>query len=689
MSGWMMGLRSLPMVYQAENSECGLACLAMVSSYFGNQVDLNGLRNQFGPVALGSSAKELLVLGERLNLRGRAIRFEPEDLGRLKLPAVLHWDMDHFVVLKKLGRKEARIHDPASGPRSYRLDELPVHLTGVGIEFSPTSSFKKATKAPNIKVAQLFGGVDLSPTSVLQVFIMTLVLQFLALLNPLYLQLVIDQGLINGDSELILMLALLFVVLTLMRVALAQLRSLFLMQYGNRIGFQLVGNSAHHLLSLPLDFFSRREIGDIVSRFGSLETIRKLVTQEMITVIVDGLFSVITLVLLFMYSPILATIVSAAVTVAAGLRLLALSHEGGLRKLTLTTGAKQQTRFMENIRTIRTTKVNGIELDRLSDWESSYASQLNAGYKLESFQVSLNSVQSLLLGVENICVVYFGASAVISGGMTLGQLMSFVFLKQHFSNSVLAMLPKLSELRLINLELERVSDILLAPGERLVSKPPLISQSLSGDVVLKNLSLSYHGLTKNLLNDINFTFQEGETTALTGKSGCGKTTLLKVLLRLDPVYTGNISIGGRDLISIDRTELRTQVSAVLHGDDLLAGDLAYNIHLGRDAGNRTKLAQVCDRLGISSMVENLPLGFCTEIGELGSILSAGQIQRVLLARALYRSPRLLLLDEALSHLNREAAISLLQELKDEGITIVLVTHDPELVAYADNELRLG
>ncbi len=684
-----MGMRSLPMVYQAENSECGLACLAMVSSYFGNHVDLHGLRNQFGPAALGSSAKELLTLGSQLNLRGRAIKFEMEDLEQLKLPAILHWDMDHFVVLKKLGRRGAKIHDPASGPRSYSLKELPFHLTGIGIEFSPTADFQEAPKVPNIRISQLFNGVDLSLTSALQVFIMTLVLQFLALLNPLYLQLVIDQGLSKGDSDFILMLALLFVVLTVMKVALTQLRSLFLLQFGNRIGFQLVGNSAYHLLSLPLDFYSRREIGDIVSRFGSLETIRKLVTQEMITVVVDGLFSVITLVLLFVYSPTLATIVLSAVAVVALLRVLALPHEGGLRKLALTTGAKQQTRFMENIRTIRTTKVNGIELDRLSDWESTYASQLNTGYKLDSFQASLNSVQALLLGIENICVVYLGASGVISGGMTLGQLMSFVFLKQHFSNSVLAMLPKLSEIRLVNLELERVSDILLTSGEKLSSRPSLIGQSLSGDVVLRNLSLSYHGLAENLLNDISFTFTEGETTALTGRSGCGKTSLLKLILRLDPIYTGTISIGGRDLASIGKTELRAQVSAVLHGDDLLAGDLAYNINLGRDAGNQTRLVEVCDRLEISGMVENLPLGFCTEIGELGSILSAGQIQRVLLARALYRSPKLLLLDEALSHLNREAAISLLQELKSEGMTIVLVTHDPELVAHADNELRLG
>lgn len=689
MSGWIFGLRELPMIYQAENSECGLACIAMVSGYFGNHIGLNGLRSRFGTMALGGSAKELLTLFGHLNLRARAVQFEMDELGNLKLPAILHWGMDHFVVLKKISKRGALIYDPAVGPRTYSRDELPLHVTGIGLEFSPLASFQKESKIQQITLRQLFSGVDLTSTSMLRVFVMTLLLQLLALMNPLYLQLVIDQGLMSGDADLVMMLAALFVVLTLIKVALTQLRSLFLMKFGNRISLQLMADSAHHLLSLPLDFFTRREMGDIVSRFGSLEAIRKLVTQEMVTVIVDGIFSIFTLALLFLYNPVLALVVLTAVILVSGVRLVSLPNEGNLRRHALVTGAKQQTKFMENIRTVKTTKINGIELDRLSDWESVYVSQLNAGYKLDSFQVSLNSAQSLVLSLENICVIYIGATSVISGGLTLGQLMSFIFLKQHFSSSVLSMLPKLSELRLVNLELERISDILLAAPETQTAKRNLITKSLTGGIRLNDLRLSYRGQGRPLFSDLDFEFKEGRITALTGRSGCGKTSLLRVLLKLETGYTGKITVGERGLTEITRYELRESVSAVLHGDDLLAGDLAYNIHLGRDTGNQKKLTEICDRLGVSQFIEYLPLGFFTEIGELGSVLSAGQIQRILLARALYRSPKFLLLDEALSHINREAAISLLQELKLDGVTIILVTHDPELIEFADEVLKLG
>lgn len=682
-------LPSLPMIFQAESNECGLACLAMIGSYHGYKVDLHGLRTRFGPVALGSSAKHLLNLASQIELRGRALKFDLHDLKNLKLPAILHWNMDHFVVVKKIGRRSITVHDPAAGIKQYTIRELGFHLTGIALEFSPTANFKKNKKTSNIPIARLFKDIEFTSRNVAQIFIMTLVIQLLALLNPLYLQLVIDQGLIKGDAELVLMLGLVFAVVILLKSAVVHLRGMYLLQFGNRIGFQLLGNSAHHLLSLPSDFFSRREMGDIVSRFGSLDNIRKLITQEMITVVVDGIFSVITLAMLFLYSPLLASVVLSIVSLVVIVRLGSISHERNLRKLSLITYAKQQTKFMENIRSIRTSKVNGIELDRLSEWETDLVGQLNSSFGLESFHISLGTFQSIVLGIENIVVIYLGANAVIGSSMTLGQLMSFIFLKQHFSSSVFAMLPKLSELRMLNLEVERVSDFLATPKESTAAENSFISFSAGKKIEFRNLSIFYPGSTVPLTDNLNFEIETGQCIALTGSSGCGKSTLLKTLLKLEPNYRGEIIIGGHTLEKMSRHELRAQVSAVMHDDVLLSGDLAYNINLGIGTADHEKLTRLCAELGINELIESLPLGLCTEVGELGNLLSAGQMQRILLARALYRSPKLLLLDESLSHLNHEAAAQLLHVLKKSGATIILVTHDARLISLTDKELRLS
>ncbi|MCG8415471.1 MAG: ATP-binding cassette domain-containing protein, partial [Pseudomonadales bacterium] len=260
---------------------------------------------------------------------------------------------------------------------------------------------------------------------------------------------------------------------------------------------------------------------------------------------------------------------------------------------------------------------------------------------------------------------------------------------QHFSGSIFAMLPKLSELRMINLELERVGDILSTAKESDGEQYSLVHVPMSGDIVFSDVTFAYPGTSSQPIQSLNYKITAGRCTAITGPSGSGKTTLLKLLLKLESPTEGQILIGGTDIVQINKSEVRSRVGAVLHDDSLLAGDLAYNINLGVEADNWKRLDQISRRLGISELVKNLPLGYSTEIGEMGSVLSAGQVQRILLARALFRNPQLLILDEALSHLNKEAALSLLEELKSTGATIVLVTHDTSVIAACDEEFCLG
>lgn len=681
--------KKLPLIMQSEVNECGLACLAMLCVYHGKLIDIVTLRSQFRMAAAGASVQHLLQAATGLELRGRALKLELGELSALRLPVVLHWDLDHFVVLKMVRRKCFTIHDPAVGVRHYRYEELSLHFTGIAIEFTPLPGF---TARP---AGRKHGLRDLLPTSHryfqsgLQIFLLSLLLQVLALLSPLYLQLVIDQGVGKGDMNLLPLLALLFFIVMASRAVVGYFRGLLSMQFSNSLGFQMLGNNFDHLMRLPLGFFERREMGDIVSRFSALENIKQLLTQEMITIVVDGLFSSLTLLLLFLYSPLLAAVAFMFMALFVGLRLICIPVEKQRRQETLITGARQQSRFMESIRSIITTKNYALEQQRVNDWQGLYAGYLNSSYHLGHLQLSVGTLQSLLFGIDNLLTLYLGALAVGAGELTIGQLMSFIFLKQHFTSAVTAMLPKLTELGLVSLELERVADISMQPPESSGQEENLLRHSLRGAIRVTDLSFRYADSDPLLINKLSFSVAAGNSMAITGRSGCGKSTLLKLLLGLERAESGEIRIDDIPLPELGIRNYRRQVAVIMHNEGLLAGDLAYNIRLQHGVDDPERLRAACERAGVWELIRRLPLGFSTQVGEMGNCFSAGQVQRLLLARAFYREPDILILDEALSHLGQAAAEAMFTAMCQPGITVLLVTHNSALASLADACIELG
>tara|TARA_B110000858_G_scaffold196515_1_gene255521 strand:+ start:26457 stop:28562 length:2106 start_codon:yes stop_codon:yes gene_type:complete len=678
---------TLPMIFQTEMAECGLACLAIIANYYGKFSDIRTLRESLCMPAGGASAKHLLQAGLRLDLQGRPLKLDLKDICLLTLPVILHWDTDHFVVLKKVTKRTLVIHDPAVGIRKYKLIELDSHFTGIAIELSPTASFTQEKLSNKYSLKEFFKITPSFRGAIGQVFLLSLLLQVLSLVFPLYLQLVIDQGLSKGDMDIIFLVALLFSLVIFAKTSVSYFRGVVLLQFSSQLGFQMVSNTFAHLLKLPLSYFERREMGDIVSRFSSLDNIKQLVTQEMITVIVDGLFSILSFVLLFLYSPILAFVALFFVIALSLTRLLAIPRERAYRQEVLQTGAKQQTRFMENIRCIAVTKNYGIESERLSEWQNCYAHFVNTSYRLGHLQLSLSSLHSLLFGLDHVATIYLGSAAIFNGQLTIGQLMSFIFLKQNFSGSVAAMLPKLAEIQLLRLELDRVSDIVFAEPERNYQDSSLLQLGLSGSIEANNLSFSYSS-EPELFQDLSFLLGAGEFLAISGQSGCGKSTLLKLLLGLDEPSQGTVRTDGRPITELGVRQYRSQVSAVLHGDSLLSGSLAYNVNLETEPLNSERLEAACRMSCIFDDICQLPMGFNTQVGEMGVALSAGQVQRILLARALYRHPKILVLDEALSHLSTNVAQQIIRSIRDTNITLILVTHNAGLVSFADYSLEL-
>jgi len=684
--------KRLPMIMQREASECGLVCLAMLANFHGKLYGLQTLRQLTGLSSRGASVRDLLDASNQLQLRGRALSLELDDLSQLALPAVLHWDMDHFVVLKAVGMRSVTIHDPAVGIKQYRISELDRHFTGVAVEFLPSDEFV-AEQDPQqqsvLSFSQLLRGIPELGRTLFPVLLLSILIQALSLLSPLYLQLVIDQGIIKGDVSLIVMLALVFGLLTVARVLLSHMRGLLLLCASNQIGFGLVSTTFHHLLRLPLSFFERRELGDIVSRFSALDKIKQIVTGEMITVLVDGLFSTLTVILLFLYEPRLALVSLVAVLMHSLIRLSTLSLERNKRLDAIELEARQQTRFMENIRSIGTVKINGMEAEREADWLQRYSQFINSAFNLGHLQLRMGSAEALILGIENLLIVFLASQLVAEGQLSLGQMMSFIFLKQHFLSSVLAMLPKLGELKLMKLDLERVADIRLANPEPGLRKPTLFNPSVRGEIVIEGLRFCYPGARSPVLDEMNLVIPAQKITAIHGRSGCGKSTLIKLILGLEEMQEGRLLIDGWEHGQRCPRRFREQIAALMHDEGLLAGTLAFNVNLGVEPGDQERLHQACVAAGIHELIETLPMAYATRVGELGNQFSAGQIRRILIARALYRRPKMLLLDETLTHLGRAAALDLLAMLRGLRITVILVSHDSEIIAAADHTVCLG
>ncbi len=679
---------SLPMIFQAEANECGLACLAMIVSHYGEATDIRSIREASNLPAFGASLTHLARAAAAAGLKSRALKLELDDVRRLRAPAILHWDLDHFVVLKKCRRGKAVIHDPAVGVRTYPIEELDGHFTGIAMEFSPAGGAIGTPQARRLRLRDLVRFSHSTARDMALILLLSVLVQVAALLSPFYLQLVIDQGLARGDMNLVLAVALLFGLLMLANIALSHVRALVTMQFSIRLGFEMVSGLFEHLLNLPLRFFERREMGDLVSRFSSVEKISALISGDMITILVDGLLSTLSLILLYVYSPLLATTCLGFVIAALLLRLSSLPGEKLRRLETIVRAAKSQSRLMENIRWASVVKNYALEEQRSADWQNHYVNSANAGYHLGTFQLWFGSGQSLLFGVEQILVIYIGASLISDGSLTIGQLMGFIFLKQHFSSSVLAMFPKLVEMRLMQLELERIADIALAQAEQTDPVGRLPRRAFTGKVRGEQLGFRYSTDERPVFEALDFSVEPGEMLVIAGPSGCGKSTLLKLIAGLEQPHAGNLFHDGKHLGKLGLPALRAGSASVLHSDGLLAGDIAFNINLENEPHNGSRLEDACRRACILEEILALPLGFNTRVGELGNSLSAGQVQRVLIARALYKRPKLLLLDESLACLSDAVAAQILQNIAELRIAVVLVTHNPVLARLGTRILKL-
>lgn len=684
--------RRLPALLQTEAAECGLACLAMIASYHGHCVDVATLRRRFTISAKGTALSSIIDFASRLELSARPVRLEIEDLGRLRLPCILHWNFTHFVVLARVGRRRITIHDPAAGKRSLPIEAANGAFTGVALELWPTPHFELSELRPAVRLRDLVGRVDGARSAFAQVLSLGAVLEAFVIASPLFLQWVVDHALVTGSRDLLDLLALGFGVLVLCEQSITALRAWIIMHFETTLNVQWHANVFAHLLELPLPFFEKRHLGDIVSRFRSIDAIQRTITTSFIEAVVDGCMALLLSVLMYSYSPRLTGICVATTGLYALGRWLVYAPLRAASEEQIAHAARQESHFLESVRGLRAIKLFRRQGERRSAWLALLVEQVNSGLRAQKLQIALRLTNGLLFGIENIIVIFLGARAVLDAQLSAGMLVAYVSYKRQFSSRLSGLIDKAVELKLLRLHAERLADIVLTdPEVRRGTAGRLLTSErgrLDSTVELRDVCFRYAEHEPFVLDGVNLSVCAGESVAVVGPSGCGKSTLIHVMLGVLPPTSGDVWIGGLRLEAIDPDALRRTLASVTQSDTLFAGSIADNISFFDAQGDQAWIEECARIAAIHAEIAALPMGYNTFVGYSGSMLSAGQQQRVLLARALYARPAILVLDEATSHLDVKREIIVSSAIRALNITRVIVAHRPQTTATADRIVTL-
>lgn len=626
-------------------------------------------------------------MSHRLGFNPRPLRVEPEYLPQLQVPCILHWDMNHFVVLKHVNSKRVILHDPARGLVRLSLDEISRHLTGVVLELDPAQDFEPIEEHHSIPIAAVTGRIVGIKRSIFQVLLLSLALEVFVLVTPFFLQGVIDQVLVSGNRQLLTVLALAFFLVVFSQGAVTGLRGWVVTWLSARINTQWKTNLFHHLLRLPMDYFEKRHMGDVLSRFGSVEVIQQTLTGNFVTAILDGITGSLVLLLLAAYNLALAGVIVLAFSFYAILRWFS-SHRLRIAQSEQIHQATQlQTSLMESVRGMQTIKLANAQPERITGFANRTVEVAHRDLRIQRIGISFEALNYFIFGTQRVVVIWLGAITVLNHQMSAGMLVAFLAYAELFTGRGKSFIDKAVEFRLLKLQAERIADISLTAPETDLS-PSYVGTLPQSAIEVDNVSFRYAATDPWILRSCSLRIEPGESIALVGASGCGKTTLAKLILGLLTPQEGVIRFGGIDIRKYGLEAYRSAFGVVMQEDQLFSGSIADNITFFDPTPDLSRAEAAARMAAVHDEILSMPMGYETLIGDMGSALSGGEKQRVLLARAFYRQPKHLLLDEATSHLdifNEERINTAIRGLQ---ITRIVIAHRPETIISADQVFTL-
>ena len=682
--------QKLPVYMQSEVAECGVTCVAMVACYHGFKTNMLAMRQKYPAGLHGITVRQIINIANDIGFSARVLKIDLGQLAKIKKPAVLHWNFNHFVVLSKVTNKGIVVHDPAKGKVKFNWNEVSDAFTGIAIELVPSTEFKVADERVKVPLKQFIGRVDGLWASLSKIFLVAALLQLFLLISPYYIRIVVDHG-ISGSEPEILWWAFWGFLLVLGISTLAQvIRAAAIMYLDKSLGFQVKANIQRHLLNLPLSFFEARHVGDIKSRFEAFNEVQRMVSRGFITALVDGLLSITTLVIMFSYQPSLAAISLLFLAGLYTIRFVLTNSESTHLEQLLSRQAKENSHFIETIRAIMPIKCFSKENVRLSNWLNLFADTINSSIKREKLVISADISQNLIGKLEYLIIVLVGAQLIIEDAFSLGMFLAFLAYRQQFADSSQSLVDTLTRFKVAGTYLRRMSDIVLQPVEHSSGAGYALNHStVKGQLEVQNLHFRYSASSQWLYQGLSFKVEAGESVAIIGRSGLGKTTLLKVMTGLINAERGDILLDGIPLRSIGAQQFRSLCATVMQNDQLFNGSLLENITFFEPSPDISKVTEAAKGAAIWQDIQAMPMGLHTQVGDLGSALSGGQKQRILLARAFYAEPKILFLDEATSHLDAATERLVNEYLQSKHITRISVAHRQETIEAADRIIDLS
>lgn len=675
--------KRVPVVFQTEASECGLACLSMVCSFYGKQVDLLQLRQQFNLSARGVNLQSIKAIAGELGMFSRALSVDLLELRDVRKPCILHWDFNHFVVLVKVGKNSVVIHDPALGKRVISLPELSRHFTGVVLELWPGTSFSGQKRNKTLRTSALLKNINGLIPSLAKIFFLSLVIEFISLLLPVGTQLVTDNVIASGDYGLLNIICLGLFILILLRLTVSIIRSWTTLILGTLIDVQWSFGLLSHLVKLPITYFERRKLGDIQSRFHSLDIIRSTFTTGLTGSIIDTLMVIGLLIMMFLYNLQLSLIVVSFTALYTLIRFATYRYYRQLSEEELIKEARLNSYFMETLYGIATIKIQGMTELRVNNWFNLFSDKINTGIRLTRMDLFFGGVVSFIATCDQIVILWVSGRLMIDSHLTIGMFIAFNTFRSQFYDRINALINFIIQLKIISLHSERIADIALQKAI-----PPMATSPLhlpQGALILEthDLAYRYDNHAGDIFRKLNLSIRAGESIAITGVSGAGKSTLMKVLCGLFEPTEGCVRINGIDIKQLGFDHYAEHIACIMQEDKLFSGSIKENIAGFRPDIDDRWVVECAIASHIHDDVMKLPMGYETLIGELGEGLSGGQKQRLYIARALYRRPGILFMDEATSHLDKTSESQVNQSIRAMNITRVIIAHRETTISSAD------
>ncbi|EJS7222921.1 peptidase domain-containing ABC transporter [Salmonella enterica] len=680
--------RRVPVIHQTESSECGIACLAMVFGHYGKSIDLFSLRQQFNISSRGATLYSIRTIAVQMGMTARALSLDLNELNVLRRPCILHWNFNHFVVLVSVKRNGFVLHDPARGRIIVSKAEASKCFTGIALELWPGSTFRRERVKKRLNLVTLINSIHGIKGALLKIFALSIVVEAIGLILPAGTQLVMDHALPAGDRGLLSMICISLMFFILLRATVSTSRAWISLIMGTLVNIQWQSGLFSHLLRLPFSYFERRKLGDIQSRFGSLNTLRTTFTTSMVGAIMDGIMVCGLLIMMLLYGKSLTWVVFGFTLVYIAIRLFTYTYYRQLSEEQLIMEARVSSYFMETLYGIAAVKMQGMTDRRHTHWFNLQTDAINTGIRVTKMDLFFGGLNIFISACEQTIILWLGISLVMDNEMTIGMFVAFGAYRMQFSDRISTLVGFLLQLRMMSLHNERISDIALNEQESVKPDIPVSEKITPVSLEVKSLTFRYDQQSMPVFSELNLTVSPGESVAIIGPSGSGKTTLMKVLCGLFKADSGQVLIDGNDIQQMGVNNYRKITGCVMQDDRLFSGTIRENICGFSENIDDEWMAECAKASFIHDTIMSMPMGYDTLTGELGEGLSGGQKQRLFIARALYRKPRILFMDEATSALDSKSENYVNSAIKSLNITRIIIAHRESTIKSVDRVFSL-